>query len=150
MTSQANLRPTAAMARSSPIIASRACPEPAKIQQTIGPSAVDFAAEWAAAAIFFAQSRVSPLFHDGELHPRETASDHSQSFGRGMRDVDDAPGHERSAVIDPDSDRAPSGEVGDAHPRAERQRPVRGGQFALVELLSARGLRALPVIAGDS
>ena len=66
-----------------------------------------------------------------------------------MRDVDHAPGDERAAVVDPDGDGLPGGDVGHAQAGPERQRAVRGGQLFGIELLPARGLRFILVEARD-
>src|SRR5262249_44877087 len=71
----------------------------------------------------------------------------AQRFGGGRRAVDDATANERAAVVDADRHRASGIDVGDAQPRAERQRAVGGGQFVLVELLAARGVRVVAVEA---
>src|SRR6266498_1497092 len=85
--------------------------------------------------------RAPPLFLHLELHPGDAAVDHAERCGGGMRDVDHAPGHERAAVVDPDGDGLPGGDVGHAQAGPERQRAVRGGQLTRLELLPARGLR---------
>src|SRR5215213_1476986 len=87
------------------------------------------------------------LFLHLELHLGDAAVDHAELFGGGMRDVDHPPGDERAAIVDPDCDGLPGGNVGNAQEGPERQRPVRGGQFAGVELLPARSLRAMLVEA---
>ena len=86
-----------------------------------------------------ASSRVA-LFLHLKLHLGDAAVDHAELFGGGMRDIDHAPGDERAAVVDPDGDGLPGGDIGNAQARPERQCAVRGGQLAGVELLPARGL----------
>src|ERR1700687_2852262 len=43
-----------------------------------------------------------PLLHDIKLDVRDTLADHSQRLGRGIGDVDNAPGNVRTAIVDPD------------------------------------------------
>jgi len=81
---------------------------------------------------------------------RNTLSDNSQRFGSEMRDVEDASGNKRTTVIDPNRHGPPSGDVRDAHPRAERQCSVSGSQFARIEPFAARGLWVMAVKAGKS
>ena len=54
-----------------------------------------------------------------------------------MRDVDHASMNERAAVVDPEGDGLPGGDVGNAQASPERQRAVRGGQ--------PRGLNCSPL-----
>src|SRR4029079_533658 len=89
------------------------------------------------------------LFLHLEFHLGDTAVDHAELFGGGMRDVDHAPGDERAAVVDPEGDGLRGGDVGNAQTSPERQRAVRGGQLAGIELLPARGLRFILVEARD-
>jgi hypothetical protein len=90
------------------------------------------------------------LLNHVEFDLRDALSGHSQRFSGGTRDVNDASGHERTTVIDPNRHGAPSGDVRDTQARAERQRPVSGSQFARIEFFAARGLRVVAVIAGKS
>ena len=76
-------------------------------------------------------------------------SHHSQRFRRGIGDVDNSSANVRTAIVDPDRHRPPGSNVCHAHPRAERQRRVSGGQFVRIELFAARGLCPLRVEAGD-
>src|ERR1700745_586601 len=73
-------------------------------------------------------------FDDVDLDLREALSLDAQRFGGGRRDVHDAAANERAAVVDAHGHRASGIDVGDAQPRPERQCPVGGGQFVLVEL----------------
>src|SRR5947209_20051736 len=93
---------------------------------------------------------LASLLDDVKFDLRHPSSDDSQRFGGGMRDIDDASGNVRAAVIDPDRHGPAGGDVGDAHPRAERQRAVSGGQFARIEPFAASGLRLVPVEAGEA
>src|SRR5712691_803893 len=90
------------------------------------------------------------LLNNVEFDLRHALSDDSERFGGGMRDVDDASGNKRATVIDPNRHGLPGGDVGDAQPCAERQRTVRGRQFARIETLAVRGSRSLPVEARKS
>src|ERR1700730_1709119 len=86
-------------------------------------------------------------FDDVDLDLRDAFSGDAERFGGGRRDVHDAAANERAAVVDADGDRASRIDVGDAQSRPERQRAVGGGQFVLVELLAARGVRVVAVEA---
>src|SRR5712671_7764974 len=79
-----------------------------------------------------------------------TPSDHSQRFGRRMRDVDNSSGNERTAVIDPNCHGPPSSDVCHAQPGAEWQCTMSGGQFVRIEPFAARGLCSFCVEAGKS
>ena len=80
----------------------------------------------------------------------KSASNHSQRLSRRIRDVDNASGNERTAVIDPNGDGPPSSDVCHAQPGAERQRAMSGGQFVGIEPFTVRGLCSLCVEAGKS
>ena len=66
------------------------------------------------------------VFHHVDLHLRHAFSGDAERLGGAAGDVDHAAANERAAVVDPNRDRAASGYIGDAQPRAERQRAVRG------------------------
>jgi hypothetical protein len=67
-----------------------------------------------------------------------------------MRDIDDASGHERTAVIDPNCHGLPSRDVRHPQPRTERQRWMSGGHFVRIKPFAARGLCSFGVEAGKS
>src|SRR5882672_5423889 len=75
---------------------------------------------------------------------------HSQRFGRGIRDVDNSSGNERTAVIDPNCHGPPSSDVCHAQPGAEWQRTMSGCQFARIEPFAARCVCSFCVEAGKS
>src|SRR3546814_2566576 len=84
--------------------------------------------------------------------PGDTAAPHVDLACRGVADVDHAAAAERAAVVDADDYALAVGEVGDAHPAAEGEGSVRGGQFVGVETFAARGAVAgefVAVIARD-
>jgi len=91
----------------------------------------------------------------GRLAPQHIQPDarepaHAQYAGCSPGQIDDAPGDERSAVVDHDLDRASAAHVRDAHARTEGKRPVRGGHGIGVEP-SARGDALwLRVVGGDA
>src|SRR5262244_4398294 len=86
-------------------------------------------------------------FDDVDLDLGDAFAGDAQRFGGGRRDVHDAAANERAAVVDAHRHRASGIDVGDAQPRPERQCAVGGGQFVLVELLAARGVRVVAVEA---
>src|ERR1700741_4129543 len=89
------------------------------------------------------------LFDDVELNLCYTLSDDSKRLRGAMGDVAHASGNERTAVVDPDRHRLPGGDVGDAHARGERQRAMRGCQFARLGFVAICRVRR-PVKAGKS
>src|SRR5262245_20811004 len=89
-----------------------------------------------------------PLLNDVDLDLCDTPPNHPELLSGGMRDIDDASANERTAVIDPDRYGATGRDVSDPHPRAEWQGGVSGRQFAGIVFFAARGLRAVPVVAG--
>src|SRR5262249_24031379 len=90
----------------------------------------------------------STLLNDVDLDLCDTPPNHPELLSGRMRDIDNASANKRTAVIDPDRYGATRGDVSDPHPRAEGQRGVSGRQFAGIVLFAARGLRAVPVVAG--
>jgi hypothetical protein len=94
--------------------------------------------------------RFHQLLDDVKFDLCKSASNHPQRLSRRIRDVDNASGNERTAVIDPNRDGAPSSDVCHAQPGAERQRAMSGGQFVGIELFTVRGLCSLCVEAGKS
>ncbi len=79
----------------------------------------------------------------------DTASNHSQRFGRGVRDVNNSSGNVRTAVIDANCHRPPTRDVCYAQPSAKWQRRMGSGQFVHIELLAGRGLCSFCVEAGN-
>ena len=100
--------------------------------------------------MIFGELYFRQLLNNVKFNLRYAPIDNSQHFGGGTRNVDNTAGNERTTVIDPNRHGLPRGDVCDAHPRAEWQCTVRGGQFARIELFAARGLCSLPVKAGKS
>ena len=81
-----------------------------------------------------------------------TGSDHADLLGSGAAEIDAAPGDEGAAIVDPHSDAAPGGGVGDAHDAAKGQGAVRGGERAHVETLAIGGeaaVEALAIVGSD-
>jgi len=72
---------------------------------------------------------------------------HAELFRGRIGDVDDASGHIGTTIIDAHRHRLASRDIGHAQLCAERQRRMRGRQFAAVEGLAIRGLRAFRVVA---
>ena len=95
----------------------------------------------------YAHPRAHPLLHDVEFDLGNTLPHHSQRVGRGIGDVDDTALNIGTAVVDPHRHRAAAGDVRHAQLGAERQRRMGGGHFERVELLAARRLRSLGVVA---
>ena len=93
--------------------------------------------------------RFRKLLDDVKFDLCNTPSNHSQRFGRSMRDVDNSSANERTAVIDPNCHGPPSSDVCHAQPGAEWQRTMSGGQFARIEPFAARGLCSFCVEAGS-
>ena len=54
------------------------------------------------------------LLHDIQLHLRDALPHHTQRFGSGVGDIDDAAMNIGAAIVDPHRDRAPGGDVGHA------------------------------------
>jgi hypothetical protein len=96
---------------------------------------------------WFAGRLFCACFDDVNLDLGDAFAGDAQRFGGGRRDVHDAAANERAAVVDAHRHRASRIDVGDAQPRPERQCAVGGGQFVLVELLAARGVRVVAVEA---
>jgi len=68
----------------------------------------------------------------------------------GGRDINNAARHEWSPVIDCHDHGTSVAVIGHAHPRAEWQRAVSSSQFVGIEPLATRGLRRIPIRAGES
>src|SRR6218665_1639478 len=64
----------------------------------------------------------------------------SEMFRSGRGDINDASLFEGAAIRNPHDAPALGSQIADPHPRPERQRAMRGGQFMLVVTLSASGL----------
>src|SRR5258708_3003717 len=79
-----------------------------------------------------------------------TASNHSQRFGRSVRDVNNSTGDVRTAVIDPNRHRPPTSDVCYAQPSAKWQRRMGSCQFVRIELLAVCGLCSFCVEPGNS
>ena len=72
-----------------------------------------------------------------EPHRNHPGAGGAQDSGRSVREIDDASLDERPAVVDADLDDLPVVDVGDHDARAERQRPMGGGEVAHVVHLPA-------------
>jgi len=66
------------------------------------------------------------LLNDVEFDLRNTLSDNSQRLGGRIGKIDNASGNEGTAVVDANRHGLPSGDVGDAHTGAERERTMSG------------------------
>jgi hypothetical protein len=89
------------------------------------------------------------LLDDVKLDLCDTASNHSQRFGRSVGNVNNPSADVRTAVIDANRHGLPTGDVRYAQPGAEWQRGMGGRQFVRIELLTGRGLCSFRVEAGD-
>lgn len=90
---------------------------------------------------------------DVDLDTGMAAADHAQAARGGAGEIDGAPAHEGSAIVDAHGDRAPVGRVGDAHESAEGQRLVGGCHGVHVEPLAIGGeppVKAPSVEGGDA
>src|SRR5437763_16184402 len=91
--------------------------------------------------VFFRSLRPScQLLDDVKFDLCDTASDHSQRFGRGVGNVNNASGDVRAAVINADRHGPPTCDVRYAQPGAEWQRRMRGRQFVRIERLAGCSL----------
>jgi len=76
------------------------------------------------------------LFLDFQSHTRHTLpAEPDRTGGRGRQIDDMPPGAERAAVVDAHDHGFFIAEVRDAHLRAERQGPVRSGEFMNIKTL---------------
>jgi hypothetical protein len=92
--------------------------------------------------------RFYQLLDDVKFDLCKSASNHPQRLSRRIRDVDNASGNERTAVIDPNRHGPPCSDVCHAQPGAEWQRAMSRGQFVRIELFTVRGLCSFRVEAG--
>ena len=90
------------------------------------------------------------LLNDVEFDLCNAAANHPERLGGRIRDVDDASGNERTAVIDPNCHGAPSRDICHPQPGAEWQCAMSGGQFVGIEFFAARGPGSFFVEAGKS
>jgi hypothetical protein len=80
------------------------------------------------------------LLNDVDFDFRDTPSDHIKHFGGGTGNIDYSSRNEWPSVVDSDCYRSAIGDVCYPQARAEWQRRVGRGQFARVELFTARSL----------
>src|SRR5438552_10064635 len=81
---------------------------------------------------------VEPL----DFHIHHARGHEAERLRRGSREIDDAGGVARAAIVDPDLDATSVREIGDPHDRAHRQRAMRGRERIRIEELAARGALA--------
>lgn len=82
-----------------------------------------------------------------EAHACHPRGEDAELPGGAPGQIDDSSLDERPAVVDPHVDAVPVVEPLDAHPGAERQRPVRGGEGIHVERLAVRGFSSVKGVA---
>src|SRR5438445_3894691 len=85
---------------------------------------------------------------DLDAHAHRARSNHAEPARGRARHVDHPAAREGTAVVDADADRTAVGEIGDEHPRAERQRAMRGGELLPIEALAAGRRTTLEVVPG--
>src|SRR5690606_10337357 len=97
--------------------------------------------------------RVLTRHQSDHLDPGGAGAVHAQLHRRGVAEVDDAAVVERTAIVDPDHDRAAVGQVGDPRETGQRQRLVRRGEGVHVvhlEVGRAATVELVAVVRGDA
>src|SRR6202035_2866767 len=79
-----------------------------------------------------------------QLYASGARAEHSDIAGRGPRQINDAPTHERTSIVDANADASSIGEVGDLHPSLKGKTAVRGGE--LLHVVDLTGGRAAAMI----
>lgn len=78
-----------------------------------------------------------------QFHWRKAAANHLQFLRGGERQINHPSSHERPAVVDPDQDRLLVVWSRHLDERAEREGPMRSGEFVQVEYFTAGGSLAV-------
>src|SRR5215470_18183453 len=90
----------------------------------------------------FMPARLSSL-HDRDSYAEHAVAHSVEGTRGGVRKIDDPVGDLRTAIVDAHLDRPSVAQVGDEHPRTERQRAVRRRERVHVERLATRRLSPL-------
>src|SRR5258706_1997107 len=89
----------------------------------------------------------SASFDDVEPYLLQAVVLELQDFGGTVREVNNAPLDDGSAIVDFDHDGPSVAQVGDSHIASQRQRWMSGSQVVHVEVLTAGGLLTVGILA---